>query len=114
MNTEIKWADVAHMYLKSNIDVEVSYPQGVASVVRKLGIYDVEGNGLHINPILRHIADLVGKELDEYAEWLNEVNKSNTASIPAYKTYYLLSKGFDLFGLIESGQAIRKEVSDGN
>jgi len=30
-----------------------------------------------------------------------------------YSTHWLISRGFDVFGLIESGQAIRKEVGNG-
>lgn len=35
-------------------------------------------------------------------------------NMPTEALLWLLNRGFDLFGLIESGQAIRKEVESGN
>jgi len=129
---DLKWADVAQNYLKSNIDVSVSYPDGKVSVVRKLGIYDVDGNGMCITPILRHLEDMTeaqAVELWNYGRGQDWINMQHTSDIyydsplcwyrfnrfgdinrqfTAKETYWLYKNGFDIHGLIESEQAIRR------
>ena len=51
-----------------------------------------------VKPILRLLPDMTEDEEKEYAAW-------NTTSTHE-STRYLLSKGFDIFGLIEAGLAI--------
>jgi len=88
-------------------------------------------------PILRHRDDMTEAEAKELfsqsrpspfdetifsVSYGNELNyyRSNHFSLPfnrsvwrAIEFLWLISKGFDMFGLIESGQAIRKGVDNG-
>lgn len=78
----------------------------------------VEGNVEHppydFMPILRPLSDMTEKEQEEYDEIVDFQNKfcSDERGLKieceAEKTKFLLSKHFDLFGLIEAGLAIDK------
>lgn len=69
-----------------------------------------------VKPILRPLSDMTEEELREMCDKANvgyrslESFKIHFSQIlfPA-EFHYLLSHGFDLFGLIESGEAIKKE-----
>ena len=127
-----KWADVANYYLKSGI-------YGMASLngskrdplYMPMGSRDIEDFPPRVFvPILRHRDDMT--EADEVAafeyveqrEWPEKWPKI-TKSLMISRSFnmddpkaarlflWLISRGFDVFGLIESGQAIRKEVGNG-
>jgi hypothetical protein len=59
-----------------------------------------------IKPILRPLSDMTEEEKNEY--WFLNSVKDSKAQCEAINTRYLLSKHFDLFNLIPSGQAINK------
>lgn len=73
-------------------------------------------------PILRPLSDMTEEEKMEYKAKFNGMDSTNILpeiragrlinfhlnSKSPYEVIYLLSKGFDLFGLIESGLAIDK------
>jgi len=111
MNTEIKWAQVAHYYPKAPIQT----------------VYDGDDFKGDL-PHLRHRDDITEAEAREFMngfalfdweeakglphgyesakQWFIEYFSDDFIT-PA-QTLWLLNRGFDLFGLIESGQAIRK------
>lgn len=68
----------------------------------------------HYKPILRALSDMTNEERREIDEIVKECDNSiRKVDICegekwAIMTSYMLQKGFDLFGLIESGQAIDK------
>lgn len=66
-----------------------------------------------IKPILRPLSDMTEEEEAEYLQIVFSHEHSNTMrnlSKDAEGVKYLLSKGFDLFGLIEEGLAIGKPL----
>lgn len=66
-----------------------------------------------IKPILRPLSDITeGEKMDLRSHFLEMDNPYNTGDPPWHfeQTRYLLSKHFDLFGLIESGLAIDKNT----
>ena len=151
MNTEIKWPHVAHMYLKSRIEVvtlrgskertgrliHMNEPDAITVLFgekeeihrQKISVVKLEW----CKPILRHREDITEEESREFMkdftlfaweeatqlpvgwksakEWAIDI--LNDGEFTPAQTLWLLNRGFDLFGLIESGQAIRKEVSNG-
>ncbi len=167
-----KWADVAHMYIKSGIEVE--YPceskksgkrrailtgvtldemettyrrkeRGSGGGLLRGDLLGWKPNGyhdtdaLHTKPILRHLEDMAEAEALEILNMLYSMpldgclvspreslndKRGTKAGIVSHLDIsvgeprvwlYLLANGFDLFGLIESGQAIRAEKpSDGS
>lgn len=127
--------DVAHLYLKSKIKVRVSKPNMEGSLIRELGIYDVTGNGLIVVPILHKLEDMTEEQAGELydiegigeltggataLDWLNRrgydelenTRLEDTVGSPV-SWLKLLSWGFDLFGLIESGEAIDAKMLEG-
>ena len=68
-------------------------------------------NAKNIKPILRPLSDMTENEAKELAEIKRSPSAGKTVTrteLYAATTHYLLSKHFDLFGLIESGLAIDK------
>lgn len=78
-------------------------------------------DGSYFKPILRPLSDMSEEEendiaVDMFGDWHKHVTnaiKSGKKYVFDYRVYpdlflYLLSKHFDLFGLIESGEAIDK------
>lgn len=108
-------------------DVGCFYGYGDNKSVPSLSTY-----GKH-QPILRHREDITEEEAREFMNGFALFDWEEAKGLPhGYKsakqwfieyfsddfitpaqTLWLLNRGFDLFGLIESGQAIRKEVSNG-
>ena len=129
---ETKFKDVAHLYLGCNVQDD-NTPSGYTAMLcscdlsgdanifyfDKNGNCDVDSNIVSISevkPILRPLSDLSKYELDEIVE-IGEVTyrgESPEIFIIGWKAFgantftYLLSRLFDLFGLIESGEAIDK------
>jgi hypothetical protein len=69
-------------------------------------------------PILRPLSDITTEEQDELSKtylWVQSTPVHAHLRTPTWTSEsvrYLLSKGFDLFGLIESGLAINKQNYD--
>ena len=133
---DTKWADVAHYYLRSGIKCNVY--RGDLTERRGDCKHTVETFGIkHLRvaadsmtfgcvPILRHRDDMTEAEDNEcmlvHTRWISNEEFKNVIwsltkqhkTFDQYSTHWLISHGFDVFGLIESGQAIRKEMGNGN
>ena len=134
--SDTKWADVAHYYLRSGIKCNVY--RGDLTERRGDCKHTVETFGIkHLRvaadsmtfgcvPILRHRDDMTEAEDNEcmlvHTRWISNEEFKNVIwsltkqhkTFDQYSTHWLISRGFDVFGLIESGQAIRKEAGNGN
>ena len=134
--SDTKWADVAHYYLRSGIKCNVY--RGDLTERRGDCKHTVETFGIkHLRvaadsmtfgcvPILRHRDDMTEAEDNEcmlvHTRWISNEEFKNVIwsltkqhkTFDQYSTHWLISRGFDVFGLIESGQAIRKEMGNGN
>ena len=134
--SDTKWADVAHYYLRSGIKCNVY--RGDLTERRGDCKHTVETFGIkHLRvaadsmtfgcvPILRHRDDMTEAEDNEcmlvHTRWISNEEFKNVIwsltkqhkTFDQYSTHWLISHGFDVFGLIESGQAIRKEMGNGN
>ena len=133
--SDTKWADVAHYYLRSGIKCNVSRgdltgKQGDwRQVVEKFGAKHLRVNSDGMTfwcvPILRHRDDMTEAEDNEcmlvHTRWVEDSDLRRVIwslakqhkTFDQYSTHWLISRGFDVFGLIESGQAIRKEAGNG-
>lgn len=134
---ETKWADVANMYVNSNVQsVHNGELVFLAECRDGTHLWQYEDHALHDFPIegidglpfLRHRDDMTEDEAREYyqlcpQEWavfyktapnskLKEAISSLRRRTPT-EFLWLISHGFDVFGLIESGQAIRSGGLDG-
>lgn len=71
-----------------------------------------DGAAIKFKPILRPLTDITQEECDIYNSKSNTLyslaDLKNQIIQEASTTQYLLSRGFDLFGLIEEGLAIDK------
>ena len=113
---ETKFKDVAHLYIGCELAIEDSE--------RKCKLAGINySDGFSINdeynfrfkkyfpfkPLLRPLLDMTKEERDyvfSFEKGYDELKFIESLSVDAKITSYLLSKGFDLFGLIESGEAI--------
>jgi hypothetical protein len=105
--------DYLHLYLNSNVSCLVdsftthTEPLNVAN-------FNILCNGGY-KPILRPLSSMTEEEcfkLDwSYLHTSGEKIDHEPENLNPDEIIYLLSKGFDLFGLIESGLAIEKVVS---
>lgn len=70
-----------------------------------------------VKPILRKLSDSTEEEKKEFNELairgLKTFDSNQFVAYDANTTVYLLSRGFDLFGLIDSGQAIDLSTLEG-
>ena len=161
--SDTKWADVAHYYTKSQIDLQIKNRDHAERFLmvsfRNVGGSHFEewvNDGVYWRaygsqfsawadhkPILRHRDDMTEAEARELWEiqigeaWVQDTDETaiqclffnignSQMEMADNATFlsvlvgepkawnYLISRGFDLFGLIESGQAIRKEMGNGN
>ena len=96
MKTEFK--DVAHLYLGCDMGTVED------GVVYSLAPIQLSVETMECRPILRRLKSMSEEEKTEYNKM--KQRKGYMAQIHAENTLWLLSKHFDLFGLIESGQAI--------
>ena len=159
--SDTKWADVAHYYQFSDIEIQIGIGQrkfkGVSQhdSVRggiKRALFQDSGGMFtrsteyeisEYKPILIHRDDMTEAEARELWEiqigeaWVQDTDETaiqclffnignSQMEMADNATFlsvlvgepkawnYLISRGFDLFGLIESGQAIRKEMGNGN
>lgn len=111
-----KIEDYLHLYL----GCEAYWQEdGIKSTYPKAIDYDMLKNADWIKPLLRPLSDITEEELDDCtilsADMMNIISDpfSKERMIVEFEcnarvNKYLLSKGFDLFGLIEDGLAIDK------
>jgi hypothetical protein len=114
MKTDIK--DVIHLYLGCEMQTEkgakfILEPQHFPSNWKDEYIFT------KAKPILRPLSDMTNEEekiayklefnQDRVESQLNEYFYSVDCWLPQ-TTIYLINQGFDLFGLIESGQSLKK------
>ena len=116
-----KILDYAHLYIGCEVEVDQTAYNGSKHIWTLVGVeikpdcvfYIVlrDGNyqSFHNTPIkfiLRPLSDMTDDERSVYLE-LN-TTRENKEQCEANYTVYLLSKSFDLFSLIQSGEAIDK------
>lgn len=135
MKTQFK--DVAHLYLGCEGIVDITYLPKIIEKVKavimgyylnqKLNLECYGKDGIrwghsitdiddikNFKPILRPLSDMSEEEIIESereyfrGDDLDSTNNISCYTASAFQTNYLLKKQFDLFGLIESGQAIDK------
>ncbi len=142
--SDTKWADVAHYYSKSHIEV-VSLRGSNPKTGQLMGMYQSDavtvmfGKNQNVDkrkfsvvqlewckPILLHFEDMTEDEDNEcmlvHTRWVEDSDLRRVIwslakqhkTFDQHSTHWLISRGFDVFGLIESGQAIRKEAGNGN
>lgn len=123
------WADVAHHYLLSNIEMrdvgKWKHPTEyfTPSIPRTPQLEDLtllDRGDIQLKPVLRHLDDMSEVEDNEcmliHTQWVHHESvgpiiwslAKQHKSFDQYSAHWLISHGFDVFGLIESGQAIRK------
>lgn len=124
-NTDAKQiSDYLHLYLGCEVMTpagqgklfQCSYELEMAGIVYGIMGPDFEEWVKHedIKPILRPLSDMTEEEgIDAEKEWNNGRRLGESISqalniANAFRIKHLLSKHFDLFGLIESGLAIDK------
>ena len=144
--SDTKWADVAHYYTKSQIDLQIKNRDHAERFLmvsfRNVGGSHFEewvNDGVYWRaygsqfsawadhkPVLRHFEDMTEAEDNEcmlvHTRWVEDEDLRRVIwslakqhkTFDQYSTHWLISRGFDVFGLIESGQAIRKEMGNGN
>jgi len=130
MKKEIK--DYLHFYLgcqclcfdernpgEQDIGVLIEVGKSHAVINPEKGKNDIEGILSEFKPILRRMKDITGDEVLELHHLSVEDNSKDGMSLKSYYSseplflepvqfYFLLSKHFDLFGLIDAGLAIDK------
>lgn len=94
--------DYLHLYLGCKVETEGANIRVLDLVLLHLVLIDK----MFLSPILRPLSDIKKEEKSIY----NKMFKSNIPLpiVEANRTRFLLSKHFDLFGLIEAGLAIDK------
>ena len=123
----IKFKDVAHLYLGCKLQTKegigtfnVLYTPGNVKphTAVLIGCYDLVKSDWRfdgVKPILKSFLDLKGKDAKaigwknlEVFEKLNFRKDSNYNEFTAQEFLYLTSHGYDLFNLIENGEAIEE------
>jgi len=151
---DLKWADVAHMYSRSGLVVEIDHPNMTERpCIRKSPIGEdltrytdgTHGQGWTVTPHLRHLEDMTPSEILEcimlswpaQTKWtvksyettpehdifghafrykidFNENPPSSCSGFLSFihlcpkQFHWCYKHGFDMNGLIEAGEAIRK------
>lgn len=136
MASKIQWESVAHYYAFSNIMGELSWGPNSGKTSKSktpaeltIGrIAPIREGDISFKPILRDLDDMTDAEIEEahIVEWGEPIDigdsplqyRSRVEWLQGYDGHfspalfaYLISRGFDVFRLIETGQAIRKEVA---
>ena len=114
MKTELK--DVIHLYLGQL--ALIGNLEKTASITDKIQVFTIDKfnhDKILCRPILRKLTDMKEDEKDEFSEHQIEMfgDDFNTEMYDIEQFLFLLKSGFDLFGLIASGQAIDRNASDG-
>lgn len=100
--------DYLHLYLGCEAYWQ---EEGYKSTYSRPIDFDMLRDADWIKPILRPLSSMTEEEGNELEMMGHNavVNKFEINQFHAARTRYLLSKGFDLFGLIEAGLAIEKK-----
>ena len=135
---ETKFSQVAHLYLGCEIQDEEK-PQGTTAILDSIDtngdcyynyydnetyLSDTDSVMCHVDdikPILKHLSDITEQDQAFLTELVNNPKPIQFLPIDGNKftgfnqsaTYgfsYLLSKGYDLFHLIETGQSINAKT----
>lgn len=107
----MKLSEVIHLYIGQECEYKwIREPDKIlhGKVTPKVieSIHYNDGILTYVKLILRPLSDATKQETKEILMSGDEI--ATDIELDAARTLYLLSKGFDLFGLIESGQAIDK------
>lgn len=99
--------DVLHFYIGCKIDISIN------GTVLNADWYDrIINDECDGKPILRPLSDMTEEEksllVDPMCYGLNTLQGDELIKQAAILTYELVKQGFDVFDLIESGQAINK------
>ncbi len=106
LNSMIKSDDYLHLYIGCDYKLTCWGPYGA---IIKLGAGDIGASFRDGKLVLRHLSDMIEEESGQYWAIIAETNSfHHQIERDSERTRYLLSRGFDLFGLIESGLAIDK------
>ena len=108
----IKFKDVAHLYLGCKIETEegigtldeISTEKSDDTTITSYDLVNAYLKYDEFKPILRPLSDMHEDEAKEAFVAYHDEDNHHEGS--AKKTRYLLSRRFDLFGLIENGEAI--------
>lgn len=103
--------DCIHFYLGAKAK---RFPEGAIVYITLWQLEQFDLQHCQLMPILRRLESMTGEECDKYnrisdslfslAEGVNQVRQASAA------ISYLINLGFDLFGLIESGEALDAET----
>lgn len=106
----MKLKDVIHLYLGKDCEVNTFDGSNIPFKIDYHFIDLIRDGSVYIKPILLPLSSLTSDILDKKCKIWNEVfDRTDDIQIAdATATVYLLELGFDLFGLIDSGQAIDK------
>lgn len=127
---ETKFSQIAHLYLRCKVHLENHTDGCTYSTLEGLDPFDGctllhwgdddevgyrtdEVSLETIKPILRHLSDITEEDREALSQILLTMDVNSYADaimVDAAKTTYLLSKGYDLFNLIETGQAINAKT----
>lgn len=107
---ETQFKDVAHLYIGCYVmvmpDNEIAELQGILNGMAYTSIRGAARGIDDVKPFLRPLSDCSKDENNYlYTEFDEDIYESK-AEMCADVTRWFLSKRFDLFGFIESGQAI--------
>lgn len=108
-----KFKDVAHLYLGCECRVEafggifIEQMRGIKHGQPLIGGKAIDLYAYkNFKPLLRPLSDMTDEEAEFAYHAYHDEKTLHLGCVK--KTVYLLSRGFDLFGLIESGEAIDK------
>lgn len=106
--------DYLHLYLGCEfLDEKTKDELQYKLDIERLELINRTNDWKDIKLILRPLSDITeGEKMDLRSHFLEMDNPYNTGDTPWHfeQTRYLLSKHFDLFGLIEAGLAIDKST----
>lgn len=107
---QVKFKNVAHLYLKvwGIVTGAENKEENGEWILTAQRLENFLRNQLKFKPILRRLDSMTEEECYELEMLGHELVLNSVGSNEFYaeRTHYLLSKHFDLFGLIESGEAI--------
>jgi hypothetical protein len=114
----MKLQDYLHLYLGCEVECKHIYDGFRAELVAvnnttsfKNGLTIIDCINLNAKPILRPLSDMTDEEYSEFNNIPDDVYRGGRFNVLTHQgtcTKWLLSKQFDLFGLIEAGLAIDK------
>lgn len=94
----------------TGIELDARQEQSFVAVICDGDVHQRIFRLYEVKPILRRLEDMTEEEAWEYSDAVgyryNRAGHTDTIQHEAAGTAYLLSKSFDLFGLIDSGLAI--------